>query len=208
MKLIKLSIASSVLFLVLALNPLSYAQSTSLGIEGGINLSSMNITPVIPTATGRTCMMVGGFADIGFSRSFSVRPGVRFIMKGISNSGNGVTLTDKLSYLEFPVLLKATFPLTEVKPYIMAGPTVGIQLSASTEVNNGVQTQTFDLTNVYETIDFGLFFGSGIDFRVANRTDMFIGGGYSLGLSNVARAQNQSIKNTGLQFMAGIKFGL
>lgn len=208
MRFTKLSIVLAAVFMVYFTAGSLYSQSTYLGVEGGINLSNMSITPDIPTSSGRTCMMVGGFAEIGVSRTFSIRPGARFIMKGISNTNNGVTLTDKLSYLEFPVLMKVTFPLTEVKPYILAGPTLGIQLSASTEFNNGQQSQTFDISSAYETIDFGLFFGSGIDFRIANKTEMFIGGGYSLGLTNVVKVQGVSGKNSGLQFMGGVKFGL
>lgn len=208
MRFTKLSIVLAAVFMVYFTGGSLYSQGTYLGIEGGINLSNMSITPDIPTSNGRTCMMVGGFAEIGVSRTFSIRPGARFIMKGISNTNNGVTLTDKLSYLEFPVLMKVTFPLTEVKPYILAGPTLGIQLSASTEFNNGQQSQTFDISSAYETIDFGLFFGSGIDFRIANKTEMFIGGGYSLGLTNVVKVQGVSGKNSGLQFMGGVKFGL
>ncbi len=185
----------------------SYSQSTGFGIEGGLNLSNISVTPDI-TTNGRAGFTVGGFADIGVSRLISIRPGLRYVMKGFSSSGNGVTFTDRLGYLEIPVLLKINFPLTEVKPYIMAGPTLGIQLSASEEATNGVQTQTSDASTVFETIDFGLFFGSGLEFHIANKTDMFIGGGYSLGLSNVVKIPNISGKNSGFQFMGGFKFNI
>jgi len=55
-----------------------------------------------------------------------------------------------------------------------------------------------------------LFFGSGIDFHIANKTDMFVGGRYSLGLSNILKGQNvnATAKNAGFQFMGGVKFNL
>ena len=92
----------------------------------------------------------------------------------------------------------------------MAGPTLGIQLSANVEATNGVQTQDADISSNFETVDLGLFFGSGLDFHIANRTDMFIGGGYSLGLSNILKGQNVNVtaKNGGFQFMGGFKFNL
>jgi hypothetical protein len=182
------------------------SQTTSLGIEGGLNVANMNLTNL--TTNSRTGLMVGGFADIGVSRIVSIRPGLRYVMKGFSVSNNGFTLTEKLSYIELPMLIKASIPLQSVKPFFTAGPTVGIQLSATQELTNGTQVQTADAGQFFETVDFGLYFGGGLDFRVAPNTDVFTGFGYSLGLTNVSKFTGLEGKNSGLQVSGGIKFGL
>ncbi len=207
MRFTKLTSFLLVLILVAAAPRVFSQSSTGLGIEGGINLSNINVTPNFNT-NSRTGLMVGGYAEIGLSDIVYIRPGLRYVMKGFSSSGNGVTFTDRLSYLEIPLLLKVRLPLAKVKPYFMAGPTLGIQLSANEEATNGVQTQEGDASAVFETVDFGLFFGSGMDFKVAANTEMFFGAGYSLGLSNIAKIAGVTAKNSGIQFMGGVKFSL
>lgn len=207
MKFFKLFMVLVALSVMSALSTHVYSQSSiGIGIEGGVNMSNINVTPNF-TTNGRTGILIGGFADIGLSRTIYLRPGLRYVSKGFSNTDNGVTFTDKLSYLEIPALLKVSFPLTELKPYLLAGPTMGIQLSASEEATDGVQTQTADASSVYESIDFGLYFGAGIDFHVA-KMDVFVGGGYAMGLSNITKQTNVSGKNYGFQLTGGIKFNL
>ncbi len=54
----------------------------------------------------------------------------------------------------------------------------------------------------------GLYFGGGIEFHVAQNTDVFTGFGYSLGLTNVSKIQGIEGKNNGIHVTGGIKFGL
>jgi len=184
----------------------SYSQSTGFGIESGINVGDISSSPAFNTST-KTGFMVGGFADIGVTDIFAIRPGLRYITKGFSSTFNGVTFTDNLSYLEAPLLLKVSVPLPKVKPYFMAGPTLGIQLSANETFGAGAQAQDLDASQIYETIDFGLYFGGGIDFHVANKMEIFTGFGYSLGLTNISKLTT-SARNHGLQVTSGVKFNL
>ncbi len=185
----------------------------SLGFEAGLNLANANITPTV-TTSGKTGFLVGGLLDINFSRNFSVVPGVRFITKGYVQSftdanGNNITETVNLNYLEIPVLLRVEFPLTEVKPYIFAGPELGFNMSATADdVGGGQSTSTDVSTNVSGT-DFGLLFGGGVGFKVTSKIDLFASFGYSLGLSNILKNNtNATIKNTGIQLTAGAMFHL
>jgi hypothetical protein len=182
------------------------AQETGLGVEGGINIANVSTTPSI-NLNSRTGFMIGGFADIGISRIAAIKPGVRYIVKGFTGSGNGLTISENLHYIEIPLLVKFRIPLNEVKPYFEAGPTLAIQLSASEDQTFGTQAQTYDAGFLYESIDFGLYFGSGVEFNLGNKISMFTGGGYSLGLSNTSKSST-SIRNRGFQFTAGVKFGI
>jgi len=214
MKLVKRTFTLLAVTLMIALTPDAFSQTSGIGIEGGINLADISLMPQ-SNSSNRTGMMVGAFADIGISKTFYFHPGLRYVMKGATFSANNgiatTTITTKISYLEFPALIKVAFPLTEVRPYIMAGPTLGIMLSAIQDQNDGINSSSNDISQNLETVDFGLFFGGGIDFHVAHRMDMFVGGGYSLGLSNIVKTNpnlQQTGKNLGIQFTAGIKFGL
>lgn len=210
MKILKLNLILTVIVLATLLSSNVYSQSSvGLGLEGGVNISNISVTPDFSTGT-RTGFMVGGFADFGVSPIISIKPGVRFVMKGFTGTNNltGVTFTDKLNYLEIPLLLQVNVPLQRIKPYFTAGPTLGIQLSASEELTNGTQVQDADASSIYGTIDIGLYFGGGLSFHVANNTDVFTGFGYSLGLSNISKVTTFQGKNYGIQFISGIKFSL
>lgn len=185
----------------------TYSQSTGMGIEGGVNLANISTTPVFNT-NSKTGFTVGGFADIGVSNVVSIKPGARFILKGYTFQNQfGSSVTESYSYIEVPLMIKAKIPLNKVRPYFEAGPAVSIQLSASGETNINGQVQTFDNSTLYNTIDFGLYFGSGVEFRVALDIDLFTGFGYSLGLTSISKGTT-SIKNNGFQMNTGVKFGL
>jgi Outer membrane protein beta-barrel domain len=183
-----------------------YSQSTSMGIEGGINLANISTTPVFNT-TSKTGFTVGGFADIGVSKVVSIKPGVRYIMKGYTFQNQLGSYTESYSYIEVPLMIKAKIPLNQVKPYFEAGPTISMQLSANGEATNNGQVQTEDNTAFYNTIDFGLYFGSGVEFRVAPNMDLFTGFGYGFGLTNISKGTTK-VNNNGFQMNTGVKFGL
>jgi hypothetical protein len=186
-----------------------YAQpSLQLGVEGGLNIANVSITPS-QTSNSRTGLIIGGVLDIGITRSIGVTTGLRYIMKGFQVTNGGATFTDKLNYLEVPALLKVKFPLTEVKPYLIGGPVLGIRVAASEEQSNGQQTNDVDASSAFESIDFGLLFGGGLDFNIATKTDLFVQFGYSLGLSNIYKLNPQfTVKNYGIQITGGAKFKL
>lgn len=198
------------MFFIAALSVYSnvYSQSTSMGIEGGLNLANISTTPSFNSGS-KTGFMVGGFADIGVSRIMSIKPGVRYIMKGYTSQFLGGNMSETYSYIEIPLMIKAGMPLNHVKPYVEAGPTLGIQLSANQEYtfNGGGQAQEQDSSPFYSAIDFGLYFGSGIEFSVAHGTDLFTGFGYSLGLTNISKTTTSG-KNHGFQITTGVKFSL
>jgi hypothetical protein len=205
-----MKLKTTFLALILVLTSFSvYAQpSLSLGIEGGLNLANVSITPS-QTSNSRTGLIVGGILDIGISNNIGIQGGLRYIMKGFQVTNGGATFTDKLNYIEVPALLKVKFPLTEVKPYLVGGPVLGIRVSASEEQSNGTQTADVDASSAFESIDFGLLFGGGLDFKVATKTDLFIQAGYSFGLSNIwKQTTTVTVKNYGIQFTGGVKFRL
>jgi len=189
------------------------SQSISLGIEAGVNLANVNVTPTPTVSTDtRTGIIVGGVLDISLTPSISVVSGLRYMSKGYKLTSGVQKLDVKADYLEFPILLKVKFPLTEVKPYLIGGPTIGINLSANSEFSNGTTTTTTDIKKDVESVDFGLLFGAGLDFKVATKTNLFVQFGYSLGLTNsnkdAVSVISTTVKNYGIQITGGAKFNL
>jgi hypothetical protein len=185
------------------------AQKMAIGIEGGVNIANVSVNPTT-TTDSRTGLIVGTLLDVNFTQQITLTPGIRFTMKGFSNTVNTVNNTVKLNYLEFPVLLKIRFPLTEIKPYLAAGPVLGLNLSANLDQSNGTQSATTDISSSTESIDFGLLFAGGMDFKVGMNTALFFQVGYQLGLSNINKTANNTttIKNNAFQITGGVKFGI
>lgn len=176
-----------------------------LGFEAGLNLANVSFSPSVTTGT-RTGLIFGGVIEAGFNPQFALVSGLRYIMKGTEVTSTNSTTVSKANYLEIPALLKVKFPMTEVKPYLIAGPTLGLKLSASTRTDFGTTGgNDVDNPNV-ESTDFGLFFGAGIDFGLNPNVDLYFQPGYSLGLSNVSKTQGQTAKTNGIQLVAGVKF--
>jgi len=199
---------SVVLFTALSLNVSKAQVSFAFGPEFGLNLANVSVTPTT-TTDSRTGFIIGGIADINIGKVIGITSGLRFVMKGYTSTSQGVTFKEKFNYLEIPALLKARFPLTEVKPYVHAGPVLGINLAATEEQSNGQQTQNVDVSNSVESIDFGLLFGAGLDFKIASKTDLFVQFGYQLGLSSWLKGNTTvTAKNYGIQITGGAKFNL
>lgn len=88
-----------------------------------------------------------------------------------------------LSYLEFPVLLKATFGET-VKPYLLAGASAGVKLNASVDVTDGNLTGEGDLNAIIEGLNLSLVLGAGFSYD-AGKFVVFAEGLYYHGLQNI-----------------------
>lgn len=196
--------------LVIVLTVPAFSQTKlGIGIEGGLNISNWSVSGSTGSFDSRTGLIMGGFLDISLHKNFTVAPGVRFVMKGASFPITGGTETDKMNYIEIPVILKACFPLTEVKPYIAAGPVIGFNMSATYDAVGGGQSQSGDFSANVSSTDFSLLFGGGVEFKIASKTSLFANFGYQLGLSNwIKNNPTVTAKNNCIQLTAGAIFGL
>lgn len=181
----------------------------SLGFEAGLNIANTVETP--SSAFGsKMGFIIGGMVDASLSPNFSLQPGVRFITKGSSYSGADGVANFSSSVIEIDALAKVKFPLTEVKPYLFAGPNLGFIMSVNySQTPTGGTSSSQDVSQYFETIDFGLMFGGGLDIKVAPAMDLFGQFGYSLGLSNIRKNNPAATtKTTGIQITTGLRFKL
>ena len=186
--------------------------ATNFGVEAGLNFGNSTTSPTSLSTTARTGLMIGGFADIGFSEMISLWGEVYYIQKGaefsIVTSSGSATATAKFNYLELAPLLKLKFGTSEFKPFVFAGPSLGINLNAEGESKSGTQSSTTDLKSITESTDFALAFGAGDEFKVGPTTGLMISIRYSLGLSDIDKDATSSWKSNGLQLLLGAKFGM
>jgi opacity protein-like surface antigen len=125
---------------------------------------------------------------------FGIQPELLFVRRGAEAEYEGLVVgVFQLSYLEVPVLGRVLFPLSgPVSPYIVAGPRLGLLLSAETTDANGNVRDSSDSTN---TFDFGFSAGAGAVFQVSSRVMLSLEGRYDQSLMNRLDFEGEEVTN-------------
>lgn len=212
---------SFVIPIVLLLGTPAFAQN-HLGIIGGLNIANLNgkdVDGVKVDFSSRMAMGIGGVVEIGLNEKVALRLEPMYLQKGAKFSSNLVDedfsqVTFKSAYLEVPLFLKIALGTSATRPYVLAGPFIGFNISSSLDAS-GIAVKE----KIAKSTDFGLGFGAGVSFPAGNNS-MFIEGRYALGLTDVAKAgavegmggrltaDDVDIKTRGILLMAGITFPL
>ncbi len=162
-----------------------------------------------------TGFLAGGVIDIQPTPYFSIQPGVVYSSRGWSGSG----VTQDIHYLSFVIDGKMKAPVTpNMAFYGLAGLNLGVLLSASISGQDSLGNNvTENDKTLYNSIDFGLEIGGGVEFPTGSVTP-FVEVVYYLGLTNLISQtyMNEIIAegapsdfyeaNRGLEIRAGLKF--
>jgi hypothetical protein len=196
----------------------------SFGLVGGLNLAtwSQGNLPAGETAEpleNRTGFHGGLAASIPLGTSLFIQPQALFSMKGTRMSESVfesvVTVEMKLDYLEVPLFLGLRIPMrgSGIRPYIMAGPYIGIKmgckLRASADgTSEEVDCDDPDVEGDVKSTDFGLAFGAGVEVPMGSAL-LSLGARYTLGLSGLnanASAGDPTVRNRVISFGVGYFF--
>jgi len=194
------------------------AAQANLGIIGGLNFADLDGKNPDGTKiefSGRTGLGIGGVLDLAISENASLVFQPMYLQKGAKQSEQGVDFTFKANYIEIPALVRIAFGAANTRPYIFAGPSLGIRLSADIEASMGGSSLSGDIKDLTSSTDFGLAFGGGLKFQLENLA-IFVDGRYALGLSDIFKggtsttfeADDAEIKTRGIQIMGGVLFPL
>ena len=215
------------LVLVLLFSSSLLAQGiTAKGIKCGLNIANLTGDDV-ENADPKICLVLGGFLTYELNEMFAIQPEVLFSMKGAkfedeyTEEYSNYEYYDrtegswKLNYLEIPVLAKLNIPMeSNVKPNIFIGPALGINLSATYDmdyewwekedgviVDEGSGSDDGDIEDI-KGADFGLIFGAGVEFG-----KITVDARYNLGLSTIDDSDEESdVKNSVISIMLGYSF--
>lgn len=189
------------------------AQDVKFGLKGGLNLSNWTGDTEGVDLKARVGFSAGAFTLIKLSEKVSLQPEVVYSTQGskIDNFTANVGGTDytgdinlNLSYINVPVMFK--YYVAE-KFNLEVGPQIGFLTSAKavTKLNGYNQTDTQDVKDNFETVDFGVNFGAGFDF------DAHFSAGirYNAGLANISKTEpgdDSKMHNSVLSLSLGYKF--
>jgi hypothetical protein len=183
-------------------------------VLAGVNINNFSTDPDVGSSN-HVGLIVGGQVEYALSDNFYLRPGLRFDQKGFTYNatvfGQQESLTATANYIEFPVHLVAKIPAgPSVTPFVFFGPDLGFNVGNSVSGTlNGNDVDTSNASLNFNTIDFALDFGGGIEFPVSPSLKGFVQADYSLGLVNVANSDvSATWKSRGIQITAGMGFPL
>lgn len=178
------------------------------GFKGGVNIANQSADPSdSELSDSRTGMAIGGYVGIPVNPMFAVQPEALFTMKGDQGDIAGSTGSTKLNYIEVPVLARVNF-MTDAAahPAIYAGPSVGVNISAKSEME-GATESSVDIKDSVKPIDFGMVIGGGITFPVGQaKRNVGLDLRYTMGLSNIndVEASNTDVTNGVITVMGSV----
>lgn len=208
----KISVLLSVLFALSMVLPAN--AQINLGVLGGLNLAKINVDPPMEEIelSNRIGIGIGVVLDTSISKNFKLRVEPMYLQKGVEfetdEAPGGVNYQFKSAYLEIPVMIKYTFDAKKIKPYLIAGPTIGFCLSAKKNISWDSQHRDIDIKEGTESVDIGLGFGAGLNVPIGSNS-IFLEARYVFGLTNVnEEPTDPEVKNKGIQIFAGYMFPL
>ncbi len=200
-----------------------------LGLKAGLALSSASVDPdpyqglqaqgVSSTKSGGTGFGVSAHAELAFGRMFAVALEPGYTQKAVKwelTQGTARATDERtISYLQIPVLFRVKFIEGTVRPYAFVGPNIGIVLSSKAKFQGfaNIQDGEYDVKSTTSSIDFGLEFGGGTEFKVARQVALTGDVRYNLGLSNLdnspaQQGQSASVKSRNFVILFGVLFFL
>lgn len=152
----------------------SSIHKSNAGIKGGYNLAAVNYDGSGETGQ-RHAFHIGVYGESFLSESFSIQPELMYSQQGYEIKDANGTFTQKLDYINLPVMLKA-YPSKNF--FLEAGPQIGLAIS-NKEVYEGFINGTTEREP--NNFDWGMNFGGGF------KTDSGISLGvrYHLGLGDL-----------------------
>jgi hypothetical protein len=190
------------------------AQGVEPGVEGAVVFAKFGGDDAEGAET-RVGVAGGGFLRIPLGSWLALEPALLYSTQGTKvDVGGGATGTFKLDYWQLPLRIRLSAPFgssASVRPYVYAGPAIGIRDRCRIEVAAQGQSLEADCNDedalggvAFETKTFetSLHFGGGVEWRRIS-----LGVRYQLGLSSVDNSDfDADLKNRVFAITIGYRF--
>jgi hypothetical protein len=173
------------------------------GIKGGLNSSSYRGSDVGSNITTATNFTAGISYDIGLLLGFSIQPEVLYTRRGgiYDFPSSNYKETDKLDYIDVPLLLKFELPIPILSVYVEGGAAYSFLLSAKRKAEwNGASSEGDIKDNITKN-DLSLIVGAGVNIFFIE-----VDARYVSGQKTIDKNGNLNIYNKGFMATVGIRF--
>ena len=194
------------------------AQCTTIGIKGGLNVSTLSVDdPSDPSLEfdTNTGVLAGAFIQCASGGWFALQGEVNYSQNGAKAQGEDPASELSLDYLRVPVLVMARLGSGErtMTPILYVGPQVAFEIRCQLTGQEDGASESFDCDSAdldapldTNLVEFGLVFGGGLDLRLGG-LKMQLDARYNLGLTNLNGGTDASVvsmKNRGWSFTVGL----
>jgi hypothetical protein len=186
------------------------------GGVGGIALASLSTNEKGTELGTLTRWCAGGVLELDLSPTLALASRPMYVGRGaniesipglgdVSAQGNGSYARTELGYIELPLLLKYSLPTGGTRPYLIAGPSLGLLRTAKAVSRFGsAGEEREDIKKDFESTEISLHAGAGVGADLG-RAYVFAEGLYGFGLTNINKDKTEGTgRNRGLQLRAGI----
>lgn len=143
------------------------------------------------------------------TRMLALRTELGVAVKGHRAKGAAPSTSSTLylAYLEIPILLQASVPISDkVEPYGYVGPALGILLDADRKYDDG---RFREVNRVFEPLDIGLMFGAGAAVDVNKHDALTFDVRYNIGLRDTVKpSSDETALNRAIYFTIGYQTDL
>ena len=175
----------------------------SIGLEAGPSFSKYGQDG--SDSDFKTGFVLGGNLTYSIMNTFGVTGKLLYSQKG-AQQGN---VKQTLNYIEVPIVGRAYFNHEgKFRPNIFAGPSFGFMTGASNKTGSGDRVNIDNYKNVFNTFDFGLTGGLGLNFEVAPETRILLDFRYTHGLTDISQSAANKINNQAFAITAGFAIGI
>jgi len=179
----------------------------SIGIIGGLNFADMYFPNSQEEDDQRvTSLLVygaGAVLDMHLYKNLALRIEPMYLQKGgtIEKGNDPINQPEgkiTSSAIELPILIQYAIG-NKVKPFLIAGLTLGFNLKSDIEFDLTGLKFTGDMKDVTESFDLGATFGGGLQVPVGFG-QIFLEGRYTYGLINQRKDGTVTVSSNGFQF--------
>jgi hypothetical protein len=174
-----------------------FAQNSSIGLKGGVNISNLSNSG---TDMGSKVGFNGGLlAHVHLAPNLALQPEVVYSAQGAKYTVAGTEHSLNLNYINIPLQLQYMFANGF---RLQTGPQVGFLANVKDKISGTNNETNFFNSEDFKTVDFS--WSAGLSYLGAS--GLGIDGRYNFGISNINNFGNNAIKNN--VFQAGLFYML
>jgi hypothetical protein len=185
------------------------AFSPNVGIKAGLALSNFWFSKEIEEAWKYlVSYRIGAFVNFRVSKDFYLQPEVLWGRNGArfkaAYEDSEASVREHIDYLEFPLLLKMRFPLSnDFSLGLLGGGFGAVNIGAKSFFEYEGETSEEDIKKEIKDIDFGIVFGAELEWK-----KWALDIRYVMGLTNIKDYdfRSYSVKNQALTVLLGYHF--
>jgi len=166
----------------------------NFGIEGEDELADV--------LGSRTGFVVGGFVEVPLAATFSFAPEVLITQKGSKTEILDNSMAFELTQVQVPVLFKANFGPSRVRPFVAFGPAFGFNTSNKFKTDLLGEETEMDLGEDTKPVEVSVVVGGGVKFGQAS-----VEARYDFGVNNLSSSEVGEIKTRTFSVLFGFGWG-